>query len=92
MASAAAAVQPLRARVIAGLPVGQLGLGCMNLSHAYGTPPAPLRAAQLLGRAIELGVTHFDTAPCMASAAMRRCSGRRWRRFAGISNWRANAA
>jgi aryl-alcohol dehydrogenase-like predicted oxidoreductase len=55
-------VQPLPARVIAGLPVGQLGLGCMNLSHAYGTPPAAPQAAQLLRRAIDLGVTHFDTA------------------------------
>src|ERR1700722_559907 len=44
------------------LPIGPLGLGCMNLSHAYGTPPAPPQAAQLLRRAIELGVTHFDTA------------------------------
>jgi aryl-alcohol dehydrogenase-like predicted oxidoreductase len=34
----------------------------MNLSHAYGTPPAPPQAGQLLRRAIELGVTHFDTA------------------------------
>jgi aryl-alcohol dehydrogenase-like predicted oxidoreductase len=55
-------VQALRARVIAGLPVGQLGLGCMSLSHAYGTPPAAPQAAQLLRRAIEFGVTHFDTA------------------------------
>jgi aryl-alcohol dehydrogenase-like predicted oxidoreductase len=55
-------MQPLRARVIAGLPVGQLGFGCMNLSHAYGTPPSPAKAAELLRRAIELGVTHFDTA------------------------------
>jgi aryl-alcohol dehydrogenase-like predicted oxidoreductase len=44
------------------LPIAPLGLGCMNLSHAYGTPPAPPQAAQLLRRAIELGVTHFDTA------------------------------
>jgi aryl-alcohol dehydrogenase-like predicted oxidoreductase len=50
------------ARVIAGLPVGQLGLGCMNLSHAYATPPPPAQASALLRRAIELGVTHFDTA------------------------------
>jgi aryl-alcohol dehydrogenase-like predicted oxidoreductase len=59
---AAGAVQALPARVIAGLPIGQLGLGCMNLSHAYGTPPAAPQAALLLRRAIELGVTHFDTA------------------------------
>ncbi len=45
-----------------GLPIGQLGLGCMNLSHAYGTPPAAPQAAHLLCRAIELGITHFDTA------------------------------
>lgn len=45
-----------------GLRMGQLGLGCMNLSHAYGTPPAASQAAQLLCRAIDLGVTHFDTA------------------------------
>jgi aryl-alcohol dehydrogenase-like predicted oxidoreductase len=44
------------------LPVGQLGLGCMNLSHAYGAPPAAPQAAQVLSRAIDLGVTHFDTA------------------------------
>ncbi|WP_308366806.1 MULTISPECIES: aldo/keto reductase [unclassified Microbulbifer] len=39
-----------------------IGLGCMNLSHAYGTPPAPADAAELLLRAHELGVRHFDTA------------------------------
>src|SRR6202167_677048 len=55
-------MQPLRARVIAGLPIGQLGFGCMNLSHAYGTPPPQAQAVVLLRRAIELGVTHFDTA------------------------------
>ena len=42
--------------------VGPIGLGCMNLSHAYGTPPEPARAAQLLRRALDLGVRHFDTA------------------------------
>lgn len=42
--------------------VGPLGLGCMNLSHAYGTPPEPARAAELLRRALDLGVRHFDTA------------------------------
>jgi aryl-alcohol dehydrogenase-like predicted oxidoreductase len=34
----------------------------MNLSHAYGTPPPVAQAAALLRRAVELGVTHFDTA------------------------------
>ncbi len=52
----------MRARLIAGTPVGPLGLGCMNLSHAYAIPPPPAEATALLQRAIELGVIHFDTA------------------------------
>jgi aryl-alcohol dehydrogenase-like predicted oxidoreductase len=52
----------MRTRLIAGASVGPLGLGCMNLSHAYGIPPSPAEATALLERAIELGVTHFDTA------------------------------
>ena len=39
------ALHSTSARSIAGLAVGPLGLGCMNLSHAYGTPPAPPQAA-----------------------------------------------
>jgi aryl-alcohol dehydrogenase-like predicted oxidoreductase len=34
----------------------------MNLSHAYGTPPDRDAALALLRRALDLGVTHFDTA------------------------------
>jgi aryl-alcohol dehydrogenase-like predicted oxidoreductase len=34
----------------------------MNLSHAYGTPPPPEDAQALLLRALDLGVTHFDSA------------------------------
>ncbi|MGH8144602.1 MAG: aldo/keto reductase [Steroidobacteraceae bacterium] len=49
-------------RCIGAADVGPLGLGCMNLSHAYGTPPEPERAAELLRRALDLGVRHFDTA------------------------------
>jgi len=52
----------MRARLIAGTPVGPLGLGCMSLSHAYGNPPPAAQASALLQRAIELGVIHFDTA------------------------------
>ncbi len=39
-----------------------IGLGCMNLSHAYGTPPSATAAKALLLRALDLGVTLFDTA------------------------------
>ena len=34
----------------------------MSLSHAYGTPPPPEEGAVVLRKALELGITHFDTA------------------------------
>jgi aryl-alcohol dehydrogenase-like predicted oxidoreductase len=47
---------------LAGHDVFPVGLGCMNLSHAYGTPPPREAAQALLRAALEAGVTHFDTA------------------------------
>lgn len=52
----------MNTRRIGQTEVSAIGLGCMNLSHAYGTPPAPEAAESLLLRALDLGVTHFDTA------------------------------
>lgn len=52
----------MNTRRIGQTEVSPIGLGCMNLSHAYGTPPAPEAAEALLLRALNLGVTHFDTA------------------------------
>lgn len=48
--------------MINGLPLNPIGLGCMNLSHAYGQPPTEKEASRLLLEAIDLGVDHFDTA------------------------------
>jgi aryl-alcohol dehydrogenase-like predicted oxidoreductase len=45
-----------------GLEVSALGLGCMGLSHGYGTPANPADAIRLLRAAHERGVTFFDTA------------------------------
>jgi aryl-alcohol dehydrogenase-like predicted oxidoreductase len=45
-----------------GLTVSALGLGCMGLSHAYGTAPARTDAIALIRAAVERGVTFFDTA------------------------------
>ena len=39
-----------------------IGLGCMNLSHAYGVPPSDEEANQILQEAFDLGITHFDSA------------------------------
>ena len=49
-------------RKLAGRAVNPIGLGCMNLSHAYGHPPTPEEGVKLLQRAVELGVDHFDSA------------------------------
>ncbi len=52
----------LQQRTIGPFTVSALGLGCMNLSHAYDEPPPFEAAKALLLRALDLGVTHFDTA------------------------------
>jgi aryl-alcohol dehydrogenase-like predicted oxidoreductase len=52
----------MNTRRIGQTEVPAIGLGCMNLSHAYGTPPAAEAAESLLLRALDLDVTHFDTA------------------------------
>jgi aryl-alcohol dehydrogenase-like predicted oxidoreductase len=49
-------------RTIAGTELHAVGLGCMNLSWAYGTPPGPEEGARLLHRALDLGYDHLDTA------------------------------
>ncbi len=49
-------------RRIGHMDVPALGLGCMNVSHAYGVPPAREDAIALLNHAFDLGVRHFDTA------------------------------
>jgi aryl-alcohol dehydrogenase-like predicted oxidoreductase len=49
-------------RTIAGTELHPVGLGCMNLSWAYGTPPTREDGAALLERALDLGYNHLDTA------------------------------
>ena len=45
-----------------GLEVSELGLGCMGLSHGFGPATDRTQAIGLIRRAVELGVTFFDTA------------------------------
>jgi aryl-alcohol dehydrogenase-like predicted oxidoreductase len=52
----------LSTRALGPFTISAIGFGCMNLSHAYGVPPSADIAAGILRRAVELGVTHFDTA------------------------------
>ena len=48
-------------RSIAGIPVGELGLGCMGMSQSYG-PSDDNESLRVLDRAIELGCNFWDTA------------------------------
>ena len=45
-----------------GISVSAIGLGCMGLSEFYGEPTPTSEAISLLHRAVDLGITHFDTA------------------------------
>ncbi|TMA72530.1 MAG: aldo/keto reductase [Deltaproteobacteria bacterium] len=44
------------------LEVSAIGLGCMGMSFAYGSPPDRKQMIDLLRKAVERGVTFFDTA------------------------------
>jgi aryl-alcohol dehydrogenase-like predicted oxidoreductase len=48
----------------------------MNLSHAYGVPPSADAATRVLLRALDLGVTHFDTAALYGFGANEELVGR----------------
>lgn len=52
----------LPTRNLGPLTVSAIGLGCMNLNHAYGIPPSAEEGGRLLNRALDLGVTLLDTA------------------------------
>ncbi len=45
-----------------GLEVSAIGLGCMGMSQSYGHPMAKQDAVALIRKAVESGVTFFDTA------------------------------
>lgn len=67
---------PSMRRRIGPFEVSPIGLGCMNLSHAYGTPPPPRQAGELLLRALDSGVDFFDTAALYGFGANEELLGR----------------
>jgi aryl-alcohol dehydrogenase-like predicted oxidoreductase len=52
----------MQTRKLGPFDVSAIGLGCMCLSHAYGTPPDEKSAARVLHRALDVGYTHLDSA------------------------------
>ncbi len=66
----------LPTRRVGPFTVSAIGLGCMNLNHAYGTPPTPEEGAALLRAALDLGVSFFDTAALYGLGESERLVGR----------------
>jgi aryl-alcohol dehydrogenase-like predicted oxidoreductase len=52
----------MKNRQIASFSVSAIGLGCMNLSHAYGAPVSAQQGERVLLAAFDQGVNFFDTA------------------------------
>ncbi len=71
----------MRQRKLVNTDVPAIGLGCMNLSHAYGVPPDKETAISVLHRAIDLGVRHFDTAALYGFGKNERLVGEVLRPF-----------
>lgn len=46
------------------IEISPVGLGCMGLSHAFGTPLEKAEAAEKIQAAYDMGYTFFDTAEC----------------------------
>ena len=66
----------MQTRALGPFPVGAIGLGCMNLSHAYGVPPPPEQGERVLRAALDAGVTLFDTAALYGFGANEELVGR----------------
>ena len=53
-----------------------IGLGCMNLSHGYGSPLPEAEALRALDAAFDMGYRHFDTATLYGATANERRVGK----------------
>lgn len=63
-------------RRIGSFSVSAIGLGCMNLSHAYGARPAEEDAVALLNHALDLGCNLLDTAALYGDGRNEEMLGR----------------
>jgi len=63
-------------RPLGPFTVSSIGLGCMNICHAYGPPVPEQQAERLLLTALDEGVTHFDTAALYGFGASETIVGK----------------
>lgn len=63
-------------RALGPFRVTPIGLGCMNLSHAYGHPITEEQGKAVLLKALDLGITHFDTAALYGFGANEELVGK----------------
>jgi len=66
----------MKQRRLGAFSVTAIGLGCMNLSHAYGAAPPAATAEALLLAALASGVTYFDTAALYGFGSNEELVGR----------------
>lgn len=65
----------MQLRKLGPYDVTAVGFGCMNLSHAYGPPQPRDVAERVIRKALDLGVTHFDTAALYGFGANEQLIG-----------------
>jgi aryl-alcohol dehydrogenase-like predicted oxidoreductase len=67
------------------ISVSAIGLGCMGLSEFYGPPAQEAEAIRLLHKAVDSGITHFDTAELYGQGRNEQLLGKafagRWERI-----------
>ena len=73
----------MRTRKLGPFEVSAIGLGCMSLSHAYGTAPPVEDGAKVLLKALDLGYTFFDTAALYGMGANETLVGNTLRSHRG---------
>jgi aryl-alcohol dehydrogenase-like predicted oxidoreductase len=66
----------MQQRKLGPFGVSAIGLGCMNICHAYGAPVSEAQAERLLLAALDAGVTHFDTAALYGFGASETLVGK----------------
>jgi aryl-alcohol dehydrogenase-like predicted oxidoreductase len=69
-------ITKMQDRALGPFNVTPIGLGCMNLSHAYGLPITEEQGKAVLLKALNLGITHFDTAALYGFGANEELVGK----------------